>query len=272
MIIGLLAAVSGAALTAFIADGGRLSNIEQEQEINSIRSEIDSRTKKINNYIEKTKNDNKSAFSKLQRIRKSVYDTTFADFTAEASKIVNVDFNQEIQKIKNIKKKDLTVSDHYFSTPSSAITGGAGVFLSVMSPGISLCSQLSYSFKLDKIKASAEMELAELDADIEVVKKECAKIRSITRLALTADTTIKTMKKLADLSVNNMKTIIAESGDDFKKFNQKEQEEIWVTFNYIDALNQLVNMQIVNENGNVNGKFKKFIGEVNREYIGDKNG
>ena len=63
---------------------------------------------------------------------------------------------------------------------------------------------------------------------------------------------------------------IEQAGTNFSKYTEGEKEQLWITFKLIDAINKLLNMEIVGPNGGVSTKYRKYVGELTTELLREK--
>ena len=211
------------------------------------------------------------SLERLYNANKKVFETTFPRFAAAASKIMNIDFNERQEQFQKLSKTPEI--DTFFKT-SPMYTGAVDgafraltTFSNFSAPGAGLLVQVVYSSKLKASLAESKTELARIQSMVEVAKREIAKMRSIMNLANTAMNTVETMQVLADGAIGELEEILETYGLDYRSYPEDVKDRTWLTFKMISALNELVTMQILTQSGAVSGKFRKFVGDINVEFL-----
>lgn len=274
MLIGLgLAALTGLGVLSL---GGHADNKERKEKISVMEDETAEKAEKAEVLLHKAKQDCDSSVKELNHLKKRIYSSTFTLFTDNAKKITNIDFNDRLISMDKIETMDIQMPQQigsYSDLSNHSVKDTLGLLTGMGLAGglVGFVYEMHQSLKLDAIEAEVEAIAEKVNLEYEQVKKECVKLNSITRLLKTANQTIETMKKLTDRAVVQMMDIIRTSGTDFNKYSDSAKEQIWITFKMIDAINQLLNMEIITPNGNVSAKYRKFVGEINTTYISGEN-
>lgn len=274
MLLTTLAAIVGGGLFAATTVGMHMNNEDARKEIRSIRKDAEEKIESSKEMLSRAKQKCNSSLTLLNKRKKDIYDTTFKTFTENAKKITNIDFNDRVNAVNkiesiNIQTKQVT---RYSLEPSDSALGNAMDFIAGigLGGGWGLGHELHQSFELDKIKAKTKAEAEKINLEYELVRKECVKLNSITGLVKTTISTVDTLKKLADKAVAEMLINIEQAGTNFSKYTESVKEQLWITFKLIDAINKLLNMEIVGPNGGVSTKYRKYVGELTTELLREK--
>ena len=261
-------------LTALAAIGGAslLKKLDVENNDKSIfldsnLYELKSISERIDRNLESGLKNCNNTLKKLHNVNKSVVDTTFKNFVNIAENIANVELNDELLEIHKVKlnfslENNLSLKNEYASRNKFKIA-----VTNMLLPGSYLISQAIYSAKLDVQLAESHAEIAKVKALCEVAKREIAKMRSISNLAESAIATTETLKELGDRAIENLIFVTQSKGYDYKNFSEEDKNSVWLTFKLMSALNELINMEILTESGNISAKFRKFVGDINEDYI-----
>lgn len=206
-----------------------------------------------------------NSLKKLFLANKAVYQSTFPNFVQVGSQLMNVDFDdrqEALRKVKKPEKTDYNISANSTFAKVSAFYSSTSLVSSVITPVVSLATQVVYSAKLKATLAESKTELASIKAAVEVAKLEIAKMRSITTLADTATETVKALQVLTDAAIVDLAQKIKTFGVNYNDYSEDAKNTTWLTFKMVNILNELVNMQILTPSGAISGKFRKFVGDV----------
>ncbi len=260
MLLTILAAGAATCLGMKIHDKYEETCTDKQLELWRIESDCDEIVEESKRLIKVTKTLYTKQFNALEKVRDDVYDTTFKKFKDVAGKIVNVEFNSDLAESNKFASnlESITVQMPEIDVPSIEYEwDGAHIFaMAVLSPVGMALAKLG---ELDKAVNKAELELSQLEYEYEQIKTECAKVKSIYLLTATLRLTILNFQCLADNAIKSLEEITTQSGYDFTKYTQEEKEHVFLTFKFVEAVNKLVNMQVINKNGNINRKLKHFI-------------
>lgn len=209
------------------------------------------------------------ALELLYEANKGVYETTFPRFVAAGSQIMNMEFDDRQEACRKLGKTVDVDCLGNLKMVNNVLTGDVGTAWAVLGclMGAGLLVQTVYSVKLKATLAEAKMELAKVQAVVEVAKREIAKMRSITTLADTATATVKAMQVLTDGAISELEEILNNYGVDYRSYPEDVKDRTWLAFKMVSVLNELVNMQILTPSGAISGKFRKFVGDINLQYL-----
>lgn len=257
-----------------------------EERLDSINDNIIELSTKTKEMAEESKSNCDKAVNALNRQKKNLYETTFTTFSVTAGKIKNIDFDNTIPKENKLNTLDTAGIENYslfyfdHSTGSVIFDGIATFASSVLDHYTTFPPDALGAFeliddiakfvrrrKLSSMIEEANAEYSKLKAQCELVKKECSKIDSVTKLCGTTHDTIAALKKMADMAIGEMQRNIAQYGVDYGSYPNEVQTQVYFTFNLIGTLNALANKKLITGNGNVSAAFRKFVGEVNQTYL-----
>lgn len=247
-------------LTYLLAKAVKEVNDDYRDELNSVNDDMEVLCERTNKRIERCQNRFEEAYSNLNQIKQSVFDSTFSDFAKVTKRLKNVDFENDFPEKYNGKifenswvsfKNNSTRSDKKMSTSmviASAVMPG-GMMTRGLFEGVSL------QYKIDAARA----ERAELEAECEKAKIQCDKMNSMSRFCKNTTQTIDTLKELTDRAIAETKKIISEKGCDYKLYSIDEKNNLWVLYNFIFCLNDIVSNDIFTKKGEVKSSYKKFV-------------
>ena len=274
MFLATLAVVAVGGFMAATTVGMHMNNEDTRKEIRAIRKSAEEKVESSKSMLSNAKRKCNLSLTRLNKIKKNIYDSTFQIFTENAKKITNIDFNNRVNSFNKVEGVSLQTKQvtKYSLEPAESVFGNAMDFIAGigLGGGLGLGHELHQSFQLDEIKAKTKAEAEKINLEYELVRKECVKLNSLTGLVKTTISTIDALQKLADKAVDEILVNIEQSGTDFSKYTDSEKEQLWITFKLIDAINKLLNMEIVGPNGGVSTKYRKFVGEITTELLGEK--
>lgn len=233
--------------------------------LNRMNEEMKEMYSEAKRLREQTKRNFNYNYQKLIEQREDVFKYTLPQFIHVMSRIKKVDFgnNLKIQKgVTLLKEKNyeyetnfMEVQESYFNIETIvqyAWGGFVGVHIGNLFKAVELEEKIQ--------KAATEKE--KLKAQCEKVRMECVKVDSMKELCKSANETIRTLNRLTQQSISQVRQIILYHGDDYSEYTSAQKDSVMLMCNFSLALNDLVCTEIFDEKGNVVPQFEKFVGNA----------
>ena len=261
--LGLL--VTGA--TGIVSVAGQSVCKDLRSEIEGINRQSQRMIDDTRELIQKTNDEEEKAYKKLINQRKRIYNTTFKKAEELTKKIRAKD--------KSPLKHEISVFEGYMPSVDYSIETSANISSRVISgigiafgmPGFcigTIVSGVALEFKKDEALANKE----KVRAECELAKLECTKIKNVTIAMNDSYKIIKTLDSLTKRFEDYIEEVFAEKRDDLSNWTDDEIEALRTMFNFLKALSDIINVEIITEKGNISSKYKKLIGEA--ELLGDE--
>lgn len=228
--------------------------------INSLNVEMEKIYSSTNTLAQETKEKFDHSQSSLEMRRKITYKTTLKNFAETISLLKEVEIEELKERreiIANIQKQEMYTArisiphEDYLSLKNIILFstgGGLGVLFGALWKQIKLEEQLQ-EVRKEKLK---------LVAQCEKVKEDCVKVEAMISTFDLARETIVTLSMLTFKAVKNVKKIIQEVGVDYSSYTAEQKNQVMVMVNFALALNDLILVDVLDNDGNISFEFKEF--------------
>ena len=265
LIAGAATLVVGGTGVVTIAGQSVCKDIRQEIEcINHQSQKMIDDTKELINLTNENAN---KAYNKLINQRKRIYSTTFKKAEKLTKKIRTKNKTPLKNEIALFEKSIPVVDDsiHTSANISSKVISGMGFVLGLPAFFIStIVSGVVLEVKRDEALANKE----KIRSECELAKLECTKVRNLTIAMGDAYKIIKKLNSLTQKFEDYIEGVFAEKKDDLSDWTEDEIEALRTMFNFLKAISDIINIEIITKKGNISPKYKKMIGEL--ELLGEE--
>lgn len=229
--------------------------IEQLNKINDENKKIVTNT---NKRIKETENEYTQNVQKLLRQKELVHRTILCPYIEMMDKLVqnsqytgvkleNFQEDFDIEELKQecfstYKKSEVTLWS-YFAAPIDTI------------------SKLAQSIKMDDEINKAKEENERLKAEKAKVEAKCKAIKKVNEFMDTAYYVVDSLKKQAEGRMLQVKKMLDNKGYNCDDYSEEDIELLKNCMNTVILLNNVVNIQLLNEEGIINPVYKKYIQE-----------
>lgn len=268
--IPLIIAGIGAAAAGVYTIGSQMA-------IKDLKDDIESINRNASNQIEETKELIKETNNKLNRVydiaakqKEMIYSTTLKrtqDITKRIKiKQSNIEFKNEIRDISNnmssIKESTLPkVANAAAIGLTCAISNVAGTFAGGLIGNTVV--GVAMTFK----KEEAEEQYARVKAECEVAKTECSKRKQLTRKIADTVNVVAGLDKMTKDSLDNVEKILSNKGYDMTYLTEGECDSVMTLLNLAKAMADIINCNIVIDNGGMSSEYMDKINEQRVKII-----
>lgn len=264
-------------IIAGVAAAAGVYTIGSQMAIKDLKDDIESINRNASNQIEKTKELIKKTNNKLNCVydiaakqKEMIYSTTLKrtqDITKKIKiKQSNLEFKNEIRDISNnmssIKESTLpNVANVAAIGLTCAISKVAGTFAGGLIGNTVV--GVAMTFK----KEEAEEQYARVKAECEVAKTECSKRKQLTRKIADTVNVVAGLDKMTKDSLDNVEKILSNKGYDMTYWTEGESDSVMTLINLAKALADIINCNIVIDNGGMSSEYMDKINEQRVKII-----
>lgn len=268
--IPLIIAGVGAAAAGVYTIGSHMA-------IKDLKDDIESINRNASNQIEETKELIKETNNKLNRVydiaakqKEMIYSTTLKrtqDITKKIKiKQSNLEFKNEIRDISSnmssIKESTLPkVANVAAIGLTCAISNVAGAFAGGLIGNTVV--GVAMTFK----KEEAEEQYARVKAECEIAKTECSKRKQLTRKIVDTVNVVAGLDKMTKDSLDNVGKILSNKGYDMTYWTESECDSVMTLLNLAKAMADIINCNIVIDNGGMSSEYMDKINEQRVKII-----
>ena len=263
LFVGGLLAVAGVAGTALVGSAAREVNENLANDLNSINRDMEEMQKETEKLVTTTKETFEKRNREYSLICNSIKNDTLKDFyfiikeIKKNCKYFNDNGLLSKYNFLNINLKSYDDNSVYISSLTSVnnnnqIVNGAlnlaeGVFL-----GVSAIKGVSLLYKID----DAIAEKKKLKAECKKVEIKCAEINGSSTFIKTATSTMQTLKIMTDELNSNTKELLEKRAYSLDSLSEQEFKQVMTMFNFNKALDEIINTQLLDDEGNIRKEFK----------------
>lgn len=251
-IIGAVAVGIGSVVGA----AAKSVNNDYQAELNSLHDKMENIADRTEKKFQKAKRETEYKLDRLTFLKQTVYEKSFKSFVDSFSKIKNVEIteNQEFKDSLGMIKD--VVIDYYTNTTAREIESEntaalKGAVLGGLFGGTYLVSGVIKGVKLQYAIEEAEAEYAKLKVEAEKVNRKTTKLSAIGKRADELYEVTSTLDHLFNLAIKEMKATIQRAGTNYRDYNQKEREQLFITVQFAEAIKKLINVPIVTKSQGV---------------------
>ena len=249
------AAVATGKVFAEAAEEQANEDIERLNKINNENKEI---AKSANDRIKNVSEEYKKSFERLIEQKKFVYENNLRPFQQLMSKMVGdssfnemkesiLEFNFEMESLSNI---DYSRNEYNGHTVLHVITGTVPIAVAR-----SVLTSVKIEGEIDKAKEERER----LKAEREKIYAKANAIEEILGFLNLSYDTVEKLRMNVENQINRVKKIVEYKGYDCSNFSSYDIGILKNCINIVVLLNQIVNTQVINEEGIINPIYKKYI-------------
>ena len=242
----------------FIADAAAEQVNEDIERLNKINSENEKMVKEVNDRIKKVQKEYEGTTTNLVEQKKRVYLYILKPYHELMSKLIadsrftdaRKDVIKSHVKIEQMNNVDFRRSFYDGHTLLHAITGTSTV---------SVVKSIATSIKIEYEIDDAKEERERLKAQKEKIYAQCKGIEEVTEFLKSSYKVVEELKVNAEEKMKKVKLLINNKGNDCSFFSSSDISLLKNCTNTVILLNQIVNTQLVNEEGIINPIYKKYI-------------
>lgn len=234
-------------------------NRDYEIELDSINGKIEKLAEETEENFNQAKKNTEYKLDRLAMYKADIYESSIKDFVNVMRRIKNIELTDNLnlsESLKNVETLFLDYSNNstvgYIASENEAAIKGAilgGLFgATYLVTGVIKGVKLQY-------------EIDEAKANYSKMKVECEKINqkilALDSIGIRADEMYHILEKLNKyfiLAIEELKQTIRYYGTDYKSFNDIHRQQVYVTFQFADAIKKLLDTNVVNHNGDVSVK------------------
>lgn len=256
----------GAAGAALLGHCAREVNDDYASELNTINDKMEELYEETNVLIKTTKCDFDTAYDKLYDQKNEVFNTTLKNFAEVIAHLKKVEFEGDgikKDKLQRFHQEMVSYNDNSthrgktWAKPSTAVI--STVIFGIAGQGISFVGNVIRGVQLQTKIEEANAEYAKLKAECRAAKTKCMQMQSLTELCTNSYEVIELMKELADRLINETADLVERNGGDYSIYTDEECDRIMLMYNFSLALNDIVCTDIVDNEGNLNPQYEKFV-------------
>lgn len=230
-------------------------DIDRLNEINSENKEI---AKSGNDRMKSVGEEYKKSFERLIEQKKFVYEKNLRPFQQLMSKMVGdsrfnemkesvIEVNLEMETLSNI---DYSRNEYNGYKMLHVITGTVPIAVAR-----SVLTSVKIEGEIDKAKEERER----LKAEREKIYAKCNAIEEIIEFLNLSYDTVERLRMNVENQIDRVKKIVEYKGYDCSNFSSYDMGILKNCINIVVLLNQIVNTQVINEEGIINPIYKKYI-------------
>ncbi len=240
-----------------------------KEEIEDIQEESQNMIYETRELIETTNENLKEALTTAVAQHKEIYGTTLKRATEITDKIKikreNIELHDEAQEVIN-RISDIKVST-FAKAPNliaSGIITAIGKSMGLMAGGVigSTIAGVTMTMKVDEAKE----ERARVRYECEEAKTKCTKVKYATNAINRSVGVVENLNGLLNVSEDNVEYIIKNKGNDTRNWSEQDVNAVRTMFNLVGAISDILNTNILTENGNMSGKYKKLIDNASEKF------
>lgn len=233
--------------------------------INKLNDEMQKMHDGAKKLTEETKKNFEISNNRLYENRKTVYRTTLKDFATTISSMKEVDFGEFAGRklaINGIENQIMSFKP-CFAGKTEEFTSLNNLLVFAVAGGLGVMIGAAWkSIELDEKMAEAEEQHAKLKAQCEQNKKDCVKIKNVTKMCDSANETISTLNELTKRIISEVKEVIEKSGNNYQKYTNDQRDKVMLMIDFSMVLNDLICTDIYDEKGAKNRAFTKIFNEA----------